>query len=436
MKPIFKNTYLRTTLLVLSGLFLGWLFFHHSTSSSALKTASETKAKHQIWTCAMHPQVRLDHPGPCPICGMDLIPLVENGAVVNPQSIVMSESALEIANVQTSTVTRQLPVKEIRLNGKIQPDERLIQTLPAHIPGRIDKLLVNFTGEYISKGQTIAYIYSPELVTAQQELFEALKFKDINPGIVEAARDKLHQWMLTNAQIAQIERSGKVKEEFEVQSMISGTVISRRVNVGDHVGTGQSMFELVDLSNVWAMFDAYESDLSWIKKGASVNFTVESMPGKNFSGTISFIDPIINPQTRISRVRVEVKNASGMFKPEMFTTGTIKTQLGGSKVLVVPKSAVLWTGTRSVVYVKDADTTKHVFTLRDISLGSEIGDAYMVLAGIKDGEVIVTNGAFAIDAAAQLAGKPSMMNPTPVVKKQNPASTKKDPEAMDPNMQM
>ena len=436
MKPIFKNTYLRTTLLILSGLFLGWLFFHHSTSSSSTKSETTAQVKHKIWTCSMHPQVRKEEPGQCPICGMDLIPLIENGAVVNPQSIVMSESAMEIANVQTSTVTRQLPVKEIRLNGKIQPDERLIQTLPAHIPGRIDRLFVNFTGEYIRKGQTIAYIYSPELVTAQQELFEALKFKDINPGIVDAARDKLRQWMLTNAQIAQIERSGKVKEEFEVQSMISGTVINRRVNVGDHVGTGQSMFELVDLSNVWAMFDAYEVDLAWIKKGAYVNFTVESMPGKKFSGTISFIDPIINPQTRIARVRVEVNNASGMLKPEMFATGNIKTQLSGSKALVVPKSAVLWTGTRSVVYVKESDLTKNVFTLRDITLGSEIGDAYMVSAGIKDGEIIVTNGAFAIDAAAQLAGKPSMMNPTPVVKKHNPASSKQAPEEMDPNMKM
>ena len=436
MKPILKNTYLRTALLVLAGLFLGWLFFHHSTPSSTEKTATETHAKHQIWTCAMHPQIRMDGPGQCPICGMDLIPLVENATVVNPQAIVMSASAMEIANVQTSVVSRQLPVKEIRLYGKIQPDERLIQTLPAHIPGRIDRLLVNYTGEYIRKGQTIAYIYSPELVTAQQELFEALKFKDSNPGIVEAARDKLRQWMLTNAQIAQIEKSGKVKEEFEVQSMISGTVFNRRVNVGDHVGTGQSMFELVDLSNVWAMFDAYESDLSWIKKGSNVSFTVESMPDKKFSGTVSFIDPTINSQTRVARVRVDVQNASGMLKPEMFATGIIKTQLGSSKVLVVPKSAVLWTGTRSVVYVKDADTTRNVFTLRNITIGSGIGDAYMVFAGIKDGDVIVTNGSFAVDAAAQLAGKPSMMNPNPVVKKQNPASSKQTPEAMDPNMQM
>ena len=436
MKRILKNTYLRTTLLVLSGLFLGWLIFHKSSPSDTTKFATETHAKHQIWTCAMHPQIRMNAPGKCPICGMELIPLIENATVVNPNSIVMSASAMQIANVQTSVVSRQLPVKEIRLFGKIQPDERLIQTVPAHIPGRIDRLLVNFTGEYISKGQTIAQIYSPELVTAQQELLEALKFKDSNPAIVDAARDKLRQWMLTSAQIAQIEKSGKVKEDFAIQSMVSGTVLNRRVNVGDHVGTGQSLFEIVNLSNVWALFDAYESDLPWIKKGSQLKFTVESMPGKNFAGTVSFIDPIINPQTRVARVRIEVRNPSGMLKPEMFATGEIKTQLGNAKALVVPKSAVLWTGRRSVVYVKSTDSSKSIFTLRDVTLGPEIGDGFIVEGGVKGGEVIVTNGAFAIDAAAQLAGKPSMMNQTPATKREQPSTKKLKTGEMDPNMKM
>jgi Cu(I)/Ag(I) efflux system membrane fusion protein len=435
-KTILKNKHLHTTLFVVLGLFLGWLFFHHSAPGKTDKLATETKAKHQIWTCAMHPQIRMDAPGQCPICGMDLIPLVENATVVNPNAIVMSASALQIANVQTSAVSRELPIKEIRLFGKIQPDERLIQTLPAHLPGRIDRLYVNYTGEYIRKGQTIAQVYSPELITAQQELLESLKFKDSNPAITDAAREKLRQWLLTPAQISQIEKSGKVKEEFEVQSMINGTVLNRRVNVGDYIGTGQSLFELVDLSKVWALFDAYESDLSWIKIGSRVNFTVESMPDKKFSGTISFIDPIINPQTRVARVRIEVQNGSGMLKPEMFATGIIHSQLGNTKALIVPKSAVLWTGTRSVVYVKSADTTNNAYTLRDVTLGSEIGDAYIVTGGVKEGEVIVTNGSFAIDAAAQLAGKPSMMNPTPAVKPKKPAGKPSDPDAMDPNMKM
>jgi len=436
MKRILKNTYLRTTLLVLSGLLLGWLIFHKSSPTEPVKPVTSIHAKHQFWTCSMHPQVRMEGPGQCPICGMDLIPLIQNATVVGPDAIVISNSAMQIANVQTSIVTRQLPVKEIRLFGKIQPDERLIQTVPAHIPGRIDRLLVNFTGEYISKGQTIAQIYSPELVTAQQELFEALKFKDSNPAIVDAARDKLRQWKLTQAQILQIEKSGKLKEDFPIQSTVSGTVLNKRVNVGDYVGTGQSLFELVDLSNVWALFDAYESDLPWIKKGSRVNFTIESMPGKKFSGTVSFIDPIINPLTRVARVRIEVRNPSGMIKPEMFATGEIKTQLGNAKALVVPKSAVLWTGTRSVVYVKSADSTKNTFTLRDVTLGPEIGDGFIVSSGVKDGEVIVTNGAFAVDAAAQLAGKPSMMNQQPGTKNKKPAPKNKSPEAMDPNMRM
>ena len=436
MKRIFKNTYLRTALLVLSGLFLGWLLFHRASPSEPVKLATETHAKHQIWTCAMHPQIRMNTPGKCPICGMELIPLVEHATVLNSDAIVMSESAIQIANVQTSVVMRQLPVKEIRLIGKIQPDERLIQTVPAHIPGRIDRLLVNFTGEYIRKGQTIAQIYSPELVTAQQELFESLKFKDSNPAIVDAARDKLRQWKLTPDQISQIEKRGKVKEDFELQSTVSGTILNRRVNVGDYVGTGQSLFELVDLSNVWALFDAYESDLPWIKKGSRVDFTIESMPGKNFSGTVSFIDPIINPQTRVARVRLEVRNSSGMLKPEMFATGKIKTQLGNAKVLVVPKSAVLWTGTRSVVYLKSVDKTNNAFTLRDVTLGPEIGDGFIVSGGVKDGDVIVTNGTFAVDAAAQLAGKPSMMNQTPITKRPQPAAKKLKPGEMDPNMKM
>jgi len=436
MKSIFKNTYLRTSLLIIFGLFLGWLFFHHASPTQPEKLADVKEAKNQLWTCAMHPQIRMEAPGQCPICGMDLIPVVDNTAIVNPDAIVMSASALEIANVQTSTVTRQLPVKEIRLYGKIQPDERLIQTLPAHIPGRIDRLFVNYTGEYIRKGQIIAYVYSPELVTAEQELFEALKFKDTNPGIVVAAREKLKQWMLTTDQIAIIEKSRKVKEEIEIQSMVSGTVLNRRVNVGDHVGVGQSMFEVVDLSNVWAMFDAYETDLSWINKGSKVNFTIESMPGKNFSGTVSFIDPIINPVTRIARVRVDVGNESGLFKPEMFATGIIRTQLSNSKTLVVPKSSVLWTGTRSVVYMKGIDAQNNAFSLHDVNLGPEIGDFYILNGGIKEGDVIVTNGAFAVDAAAQLAGKPSMMNPKPAIIKPKPVSKNPVPPTMDPNMHM
>ncbi|MDP4208471.1 MAG: efflux RND transporter periplasmic adaptor subunit [Bacteroidota bacterium] len=410
MKSIFSNPYIKGTLLILAGLFLGWLLFH-KTHSEPSKSVTETHEKHTVWTCSMHPQIRRDAPGKCPICAMDLIPLDQQVSKANPDAIQMDEAAVKIANIQTTVVSRQKTAKEIRLYGKVQSDERLIQTLPAHIPGRIERLLVNFTGETVAKGQVIAQVYSPELLTAQQELIESLKFKDSNPAIVEAARGKLRLWKLSDSQIVSIEKGGKVNGEFEVRAVAGGTVLNRKVNVGDYVGLGQPLYEIVDLSRVWVMFDAYESDLAWIHKGAQVTFNVQSLPGKQFSGTISFVDPAINAQTRTARVRLDVPNSAGHLKPEMFATGTIRSVLDTKNELAVPKSAVLWTGKRSVVYVKDQAATTPAFVRREVTLGSESGDWYVVKQGLSEGDEVVTNGTFAVDAAAQLAGKPSMMEP-------------------------
>jgi len=228
----------------------------------------------------MHPQIHKDKPGQCPICGMNLILLQQMASKVNKDAIQLDEVSVELANVQTSIVSKQRPVKDVRLYGKIKPDERLVQTLTAHVPGRIEKLYISYTGETVRKEQMVALIYSPELITAQQELLEALKYKDSNPLLVNAAKEKLRQWKLTENQISEIEISKKVKENFEVCSTINGTVITKRVNVGDHVTIGQAMFEVVDLSHIWIMFDAYESDLQWIKNGSTIGFTVQSIPGK------------------------------------------------------------------------------------------------------------------------------------------------------------
>ncbi|PIX35731.1 MAG: efflux RND transporter periplasmic adaptor subunit, partial [Bacteroidetes bacterium CG_4_8_14_3_um_filter_31_14] len=168
----------------------------------------------------------------------------------------------------------------------IQADERLIKTIPAHIPGRIEKLFTNFTGEQINKGQIIASIYSPELITAQQELFEALKLKDIQPQIIEAAKEKLKQWKLTDNQIEEIEKSKKIKSVFDVVSSVSGVIINRKINLGDYVQTGTPLFEVSDLIQLWGVFDAYENDLPWMKIGSKLTFTLQAIPGKEFSGNI------------------------------------------------------------------------------------------------------------------------------------------------------
>jgi membrane fusion protein, copper/silver efflux system len=410
-KTIILNKYTLWVALILAGFIIGRVMFHHKHEEKTKQEETAQESKTTIWTCAMHPQIRMDHPGNCPICGMKLIPLVQETAPLNPDAIVMTEEGIKLAEVQTSIVSRQKPVREIRLYGKIQADERLIQTQPAHVPGRIEKLLVNFTGEEVQKGQAIAQIYSPELVTAQEELKEAVKMKDMQPQILEAAREKLHQWKLTDSQISEIESTGTVKNVFDVYSTVSGIVISRDVNVGDYVSRGTPLFEIADLSHVWALFDAYESDLPWIRNRDRISFTLESRPGKEYSGIISFIDPVINPQTRVARVRLEISNPGNSLKPEMFATGTLNARLATEgKSLVIPQSAVLWTGTRSLVYIKILDATEPTFISREITLGPALGNSYVVLAGLMEGEEIVTNGTFSVDASAQLEGKPSMMN--------------------------
>jgi Cu(I)/Ag(I) efflux system membrane fusion protein len=411
MKKVLANSYIRTGLFVVAGIFLGWLFFHHSAPSSAKQNLEAGYPKGTIWTCAMHPQIRMDHPGKCPICGMTLIPLKQDTAKVDSNAIVMTPDAIQLANIQTSVVTRQNAVRNLQLYGKIAPDERLVQTLPSYVAGRIQQLNLNFTGESVTKGENIALIYSPDLVTAQKELLEAVKMQKSYPNILPAAKEKLKEWNLTDAQIAHIESSGQIQHNFEVKSPVSGVVLVKRVNVGDYVSAGDPLYEVSNLSRVWALFDAYESDLPWLKLGDAISFTSESFPGKVFKGRISFIDPVINPDTRTASVRVEIDNSNGSLKPGMFITGSSRSVLsGGTNDIVVPQSAVLWTGTRSLVYVKTPDTVNPAFTMREVTLGPSVGNGYVILDGLQVGDTIVTNGTFSVDAAAQLAGKPSMMN--------------------------
>ena len=411
MKNILSNKYVNYSLFAIGGILLGWLFFHSPHKSEVKQGLTIENKKTTIWTCAMHPQIRMEEPGKCPICGMDLIPLNQNNAPLDNEAIQFTKEAAELANVLTSVVTKQKPIKEVRLYGKVQADERLLQSQVAHIPGRIDKLLVNFTGEGVSKGQTLAIIYSPELVTAQQELLETVKTKLTQPEIYEAAKEKLLQWKLTESQIAKIESSGVVQNNFEVVSNSTGIVIARKVNNGDYITQGTVLFDIADLSNVWVMFDAYESDLPFINKGDKMNFTIQAIPGTNFSGNIIFIDPVINSSTRISKVRVELGNQSGKLKPEMFATGIVNANLTEySENMIIPRSAVLWTGKRSIVYVRLAGSTEPIFKIREIELGPMLSNSYVVMNGLKENEEIVTQGTFSVDAAAQLEGKPSMMN--------------------------
>jgi Cu(I)/Ag(I) efflux system membrane fusion protein len=319
---------------------------------------------------------------------------------------------MQLASVSTEIVGKTMPVKTLRLNGKVQPDERQISTQSAHFSGRIEKLLVKFTGQFVSKGHVIAHIYSPELVTAQEELLEALESKETQPQLLDAAKEKLKKWKLSENQIEQIIQSGIAQDEFPLIADISGFITDRKVNLGDYVRKGQSLYEITDLSRVWILLDVYESDINWIKKGSKVNYTVHSYPGEEFNGIISYIDPIIDPKSRVSKARLEAINKDYKLKPEMFVSANIEVNLpSSSNAIVVPKSAVMWTGKRSVVYVKSTSSEQVSFVMRKVTLGPALGNSYVVEEGLEEGEEIAVNGTFSIDAAAQLAGKPSIMSP-------------------------
>ncbi|KAA3619394.1 MAG: efflux RND transporter periplasmic adaptor subunit [Calditrichaeota bacterium] len=413
IKELINNSSIRIAAGSLAvGLLVGWLFFGGNGPAEIDHSEHAGETISSIWTCSMHPQIRQKEPGKCPICGMELIPVSTGAGEDDPMEIKMSPTAMQLANVQTSIITRQKPVKTVRMNGKVQADERYVNSQTSHIAGRIEKLLVNFTGEYISKGQILAYVYSPALVTAQEELFEAYKTRETQPGLYQAAREKLKNWKLTNQQIDEVIAGGRPQEDFPIMSDMTGVVLSKRVKLGDHIMTGSSLFEVADLTKIWILFDIYESDMPWVKIGDPVEFTIQSLPGESFKGKISFIDPVINPKSRVAKARIELNNPGQRLKPEMFANGLVKSPLNGSdKTLIVPKSAVMWTGERSVVYIKKTSATGIAFSLREVVLGPALGDSYVIKEGLNNGEEIATNGTFSIDAAAQLAGKPSMMNP-------------------------
>ncbi|GAF05263.1 efflux RND transporter periplasmic adaptor subunit [Saccharicrinis fermentans] len=412
-----KKSVRNYSIVLIIGLVLGWVFFHSSekTTEASHNHVEQAEAA-TIWTCSMHPQIKQDKPGQCPICAMDLIPLetnTNNEVGIDPNEIQMSESAMKLAQIQTLIVKKEYSNKEVYLLGKVKPDERNISELTARFGGRIEKLYTNFTGQNVVKGEKLATIYSPELVTAQKELLESIEYKESNPSFYRASRNKLKLWDLTDAQIDGIETKGEPQNYFDVLSPISGTVTMRHVSVGDYIKEGNALFQVINLKKVWLMFDAYESDLPWLHEGNKVEFTVQSIPGETFTGKVTFIDPFLDAKTRVANVRVEVDNPKLELKPEMFANGIIKPKIsGGKKDLMIPKTSVLWTGKRAVVYVKVPEREHNSFLYREITLGPEAGDFYIVKEGLSEGEEIAVNGVFKIDAASQLEGKPSMMNPS------------------------
>lgn len=414
-----KKNILYIALAVIIGLGAGWLIFGNGSDDAADKDTSDMsdhdhsgESADQMWTCSMHPQIMQPEAGDCPICGMDLIPAETGVEGLAANEIKMTENAMALANIQTTIVGNAQASDDgmISLSGKIAANEENNSVQSSYFKGRIERLNVNYEGQQVNRGQLLATIYAPDLVAAQQELITAASLKESQPALYNAVRNKLKNWKLSDTQINAIEESGTVRENFPIYATVSGTVSEVMAAQGDYVNQGEPFVKLSNLNSVWAEFDAYENQIAQFNVGQKINITTSAYPNKEFEGTISFIDPILNSATRTITVRATLQNRDDLLKPGMFVTGKVKgaTQTM-ENTLTVPASAVLWTGERSLVYVK-TNPNEPVFKMREITLGNRSGETYQVAAGLNNGDEIVTNGTFTIDAAAQLQGKKSMMN--------------------------
>ncbi len=391
----------------------------------AAPPGSSTDDAHEhdrVWTCSMHPQIRMGESGRCPICGMDLVPADTAPAPADhAESVVtLSARARALAGVRTAAVVRTEPRAELRLLGRVDYDETRLRMVTPWTDGRIDRLKVRVTGARVRKGQVVAQLYSPEVYAAMRELVVAIKqAKTLSEGLhgsselaaamVSSAREKLRLLGISETELKSIETSGRAPKHVSVRSPFSGTVIERNVEEGDYVEAGTGLYHVANLSKVWVQIDAYESDLPHLALGQEVSVEIDAIRGETFSGQVAFIDPVVDRSTRTARVRVEVENPERRLRPGMFARAVVEADIGDQRsYLVIPSSAVLFTGRRSVVYVA-VPGRPGAYALREVRLGPRAGPVYPVLEGLSQGERVVEQGAFVVDADLQLQGGRSMM---------------------------
>ncbi len=461
-----KFLYVVAALVFLSmGIWLGRCTVSHDHSDG-----SPQSTQAELWSCPMHPKFVLPEFGQCGICGMDLV--MRTGDDPGPRRMSMSEDDRQLLAVETAEVKRRLVQKTIRMVGKVDFDETRIRTISARVPGRLDRLFVDYTGIRVRKGDHLVSLYSPEVVTAQAELLQARKRLDGSKGespfltesskqAYDSARDKLLLWGLSEEQLQQIEERGTTEDHILINSPSQGIVIHKAVNEGDYVQTGTRIYQIAGMDQLWLRLDAYEQDLPWIRYGQEVSVQAEALPGEVVSGWISFISPTVDESTRTVKVRVNLPNPEEKLKPGMFVRALVRanvskagrvldprlegkwispmhpeivkdapgqcdicgmdlvpaaelgyvTSSGASEQpLTVPASAVLVTGKRAVVYVQAIDQERPTYEGREVVLGPRSESHYIVLAGLQEGERVVSKGAFLIDSALQIQAKPSMMS--------------------------
>jgi Cu(I)/Ag(I) efflux system membrane fusion protein len=369
----------------------------------------------EFYYCPMHPEVREKQPGNCPICGMVLAPkyVLDQGVYSSVQITPEQEKNIGVLLSDVSVMNLQKSVKTV---GKIKYDEKKLYMISSRIDGRLDKLFVNYTGSPVSKGQPLLLIYSPPLITAQEELLQTYKeytisknageqsLASLSLSLLNSSKKKLSLLGLSAGQIDSILKSGETQVHTAIYSPVNGTVLKMNAYTGMYVKEGDIIYEIADLSTVWMEADIYEQDISDIHIGMEVSATGVAFPGKVLKGKITFIYPVLDPMTRTVKIRAEFQNTGGILKPEMYVDAVI-TGKNQQKALVIPATALLDTGMRQIVYVSLGNGQ---YEGRTVIVKPKIGDYYPVVTGLKEGEKVVTYGAYLIDSQAQLSGSASI----------------------------
>ena len=395
---------------------LGYLFFWPVKSGSPASERSAQQATvtsgEDYYTCPMHPSVRSDRPGACPVCGMALVKKssqTASGGGENPEEfrgVSLSPTQRVIANISTVSVKRRALMQEISAVGVVAFSEPLQATVAARFRGRIEKLYANYTGLHVRKGEPLFELYSPDLVSAEQEFLLARQggpnAGDLQTQLLQASRSRLRiHFGLTENQVQELESTGSPHHTIAFHSPIAGTVIQKQVQEGEFVSEGMMLYQLADLSRVWVYLDLYEKDIRMVHLGQTAEITTDAYPADVFRGVVKFVDPVVNAESRTVRVRTEFANGDGKLKPNMYVKARLALPVVNA--IVVPAGAVLSTGKRSVVWV---ETGANTFEPRDVSIGAT-GDEYAeVLHGLREGEKVAATGGFLIDSESALSHPP------------------------------
>lgn len=374
------------------------------TAAGDEHAAHAAKAERRVlyWVDPMHPAYKSNQPGTAPDCGMDLVPVYEGeegavSAVAGYSNVKLTTQRQQLIGVQTGKAETRSIGRTVRAVGRVAVDETRLHTVTTKFDGYIERLYVNYTGKEVRRGQPLFSIYSPELLATQKEYLLALRAVKQSPLLLESARRRLQLWDISESDIEQLQRTGAVRKSLTIASPTSGFVLGKAAIEGVRVSPGQPMFEIANLDRVWVLADVYESELAMVALGTQATVTLSYLPGRSFTGNVTFITPTVDPMTRTAKVRIEVDNRDGALKPDMFADVVIAEP--EREVTVVPESAVLATGKRSVLFVVHEDGTLEP---REVETGLKNDRWIEVRSGVEPGETVATQANFLIDSESRL----------------------------------